>query len=116
MYTYVNTIVWNCRGMGSRNTRLYKKELVKTHKSAIFVTLETRIHSSIVFDFLVNSSFNDIFVIEALSYSGGIWLLWNANMVSIEVLAATDQAVTTLVTKLDGHNWLHTVVHASQTI
>lgn len=92
---------------------MYMKELVKAYKPAIFATLETRIHSSIVFDFLVNSSFTDMFAIEALGYSGGIWLLWNANMASIEVLAATDQAVTALVTKLDGQNWLHTVVYAS---
>lgn len=56
--------------MGTRNTRLYFKEMVRIHKSMIFATLETRIHSSNVADFLANMGFTDLYVVEALGYGG----------------------------------------------
>lgn len=100
--------------MGTRNTRLYFKKMVRIHKPTIFATLETRIHSSNVADFLANMGFTNLYVVEALGYGGeGIWLLWNCNMVKVEVLSAHDQAMTALVTKIDGQTWILIMVYAS---
>lgn len=65
----INTIVYNCRGMGSRNTRLHLKEMIKSHKSMILALLETKVYSSVALGFI------DLLAVEVLGYVGGIWLL-----------------------------------------
>lgn len=48
-----------------------------------------------------------------MGFVGGIWLLWNDQMVSVEVVSMRDQFITTLVRELGGKCWLLTVVYAS---
>lgn len=99
--------------MGSKNTKLHLKEMIRMHKPAIVALLETRVHSSQVLPFLENYGFSDMLVVEALGFVGGIWLLWDKNLVNVELLSMEDQVVSILVKEPLGCHWLLTVVYSS---
>lgn len=98
--------------MGSRDTRIHLKELIKKHKPAILAVTETRIHSSRVMDFLIFTGFTDMVAVEAAGFFGGIWLLWDCNVVTVEPIALGDQIITVLVKELD-KPWLLSIIYAS---
>lgn len=72
-------------------------EMIKAYQPEILAVLETRIHSSQVIQFLNNTGFTDMLVVESLGYVGGIWLLWHIEKVSIDVVSMTDQMVNVIV-------------------
>lgn len=43
--------------------------------------------------FVVASGFLNLFRVEAIGFSGGIWILWNSNSVGLEILAYSDQLI-----------------------
>lgn len=109
----ISTIVWNCRGMGSRATRLHLKELLNSHKPGILALLEPRVHSSCILQFLYTTEFTDMLVVEAMGFIGGIWLLWDCQKITIESITLENQIINVVVKELMGQHWLLSVVYAS---
>lgn len=109
----ISTIVWNCRGMGARTTRLHLKEMIRYHKPAILALLETKVHSSHVLGFLAHLGFTELLAVEAMGYVGGISVLWNDSITSVEVVSMEDQCITVLVKDGLSSHWVLTVVYAS---
>lgn len=68
----INTLVWNCREIGDRNTRLHLMGILKEYKPGILALLETKINSKQVISFLNNIGFTDMMIVEPLGFVGGI--------------------------------------------
>lgn len=50
---------------------------------------------------------------EASGFSGGIWILWDTNVVNIDHISSISQAITLRVNNIGGQTWLLTAVYAS---
>lgn len=57
--------------------------------------------------------FTYLTIVEAIGYMGGVWLLWNKNSISLEVISAGDQALTIEVIEQRNKPWLAIVVYSS---
>lgn len=99
--------------MGSKETTLQVKEMIKTHQPAILALLETRLHSSRIMQFLQNTGFTDMLTVEAMGFVGGIWILWDCHRVMLEPLVLGDQIISVMVQEPLGPTWLLSVVYAS---
>lgn len=90
----ISAITLNYRSMGSRESRLHLKEIIESHRPAILVQLETKIHSSQIMGFLQHTDFTDILAVEPCGFVGGIWVLWDRHRVEVEPVALEDQSIS----------------------
>lgn len=68
-------LLWNCRGTNSTQLFFNIKDLVSIYKPNILVLVETRVHSQRVWPCLENRFFAGIIVVEAVGFSGRIWVI-----------------------------------------
>ena len=73
-------IVWNCNGAASKSFLRTLKELLNRLKSGILGLVETKCigdHTNTIYNPL---GFEYWTCVEALGFSGGIWLFWKENL------------------------------------
>jgi hypothetical protein len=51
--------------------------------------------------------------VDVLGFSGGIWLLWHKELVTIEVLSSSSQVINALIKRNDNLDWLFSAIYAS---
>lgn len=72
--------------------------MVGLHKPNLLALLETKAHSDKSIDRICTyASLTHFVCVEAQGFSGGIWLLWDACSITLEVVAATSQSITVFV-------------------
>ncbi|XP_021826059.1 uncharacterized protein LOC110766949 [Prunus avium] len=108
----MNIAAWNVRGAGKNSCARTIKDLKKTFDIDILAVLEPRISGSRALTVAQNLGFSHFHIVDAIGFSGGVWLLWNGNSVSLQVVAHSSQSITALVT-LGNQWWLLTVVYAN---
>lgn len=107
-------LVWNCRGANSTQLFSNIKDLVSIYKPNILVLVETRVHSQRVWPCLENLFFfAGIIDVDAVGFSGKIWVIWDYTIVDMEVLSVTDQSITSAVNGGVYVNCLLTAIYAS---
>lgn len=70
-------------------------------------------HSSCIDDILKRSCFSNYLASEATGFAGGIWILWNASVVNIELISMDDQFINVVVDNFLVEQWVLTAVYAS---
>lgn len=108
-----NILFWNCRGAGSPKMISHLIDMIKCHRPYIVALMETRVQSSKLTKVLENTYLTNSVAVEARGFAGGIWLAWDKNNVSIEVVSQHDQALNVLVQTDNGRHWFLTVIYAS---
>ncbi|XP_021803921.1 uncharacterized protein LOC110748212, partial [Prunus avium] len=108
----MNIAAWNVRGAGKNSCARTIKDLKKTFDIDILAVLEPIISGSRALTVAQNLGFSHFHIVDAIGFSGGVWLLWNGNSVSLQVVAHSSQSITALVT-LGNQWWLLTVVYAN---
>ena len=93
----MNILIWNCRGAMRPTFKKTVLDLVEWHNPAIFVITETRIYGNRVDDIIRRLPFDGAYSIETIGHANGIWLLWRFDIVSKDVLSATEQEIHVLV-------------------
>lgn len=106
-------LVWNYRGIGAPRTLSHLTYMIKDHKPNMIALLETRVHSSRAIDILTKTHLTNVEAVEACGFVGGIWLLWDWNTETVEVISKNDQALNAVVHMDNGRFWLLTVIYAS---
>ncbi|XVF24392.1 hypothetical protein REPUB_Repub13aG0124000 [Reevesia pubescens] len=89
------------------------KEVKAMHKLHALIILEPRISSLKADKVCKRSDFPDFFRVEVNGFSGGIWLLWDAAMVDIEVVAHSSQLIHAIVRLNNNCKWLLTAIYGS---
>ncbi|KAJ6396226.1 hypothetical protein OIU77_021289 [Salix suchowensis] len=89
-----------------------KMDFKKMYAIDVFVVLEPRISGSKALSVAINLGFSHYHIFDATGFSGGVWLLWNGNTVSLQVIAHASQSITALV-HVQNKCWLLTVVYAN---
>ncbi|KAJ6418599.1 hypothetical protein OIU84_001878 [Salix udensis] len=103
---------WNVRGAGKVKCASTIKDFKKVYAIDVFVVLEPRISGSKALNVTTNLGFSHYHIVDAIGYSGGVWLLWNGSSVSLQVIAHASQSITALV-HVRNKCWLLTVVYAN---
>ncbi|KAI9108411.1 hypothetical protein K1719_020602 [Acacia pycnantha] len=105
-------IVWNSRGATSKSFGAVLKDIRFRYRLDFVVILEPRI-SGIQENKVIRSwGFKHWCRMEAEGYSGGIWIVWEREDLSLDVLVKEDQFIHCRI-RLGGVNMLLTAVHAS---
>uniref|UniRef100_A0A2N9J135 Reverse transcriptase domain-containing protein n=1 Tax=Fagus sylvatica TaxID=28930 RepID=A0A2N9J135_FAGSY len=96
MSLIMNIILWNCKGALKLNFRRSFSKLVNCHFITLKIVTETRvggdrakITDSLPFDGAIHA--------DTIGYAGGIWLLWNTDVVDVSVLVATEQEIHAVI-------------------
>lgn len=89
------------------------KDSIQCYKPLIIILLEPRI-SSIEADEACSCIGKKTWVhSEAIGFSGGIWMLWNRDDITLRLQLVEKYFIHLLVSLGDGSNWELTIVYAS---
>ncbi|XP_019180199.1 PREDICTED: uncharacterized protein LOC109175391 [Ipomoea nil] len=72
----MNVLVWNCQGAASRTFRRTLKFFLHEYKPSILCLLEPKVSGDQANDICFDLGFDQWLRVEALGFSGGIWVLW----------------------------------------
>lgn len=98
--------------MASREVLRFLKDMIKIHKPDILGLLETRVSGTKADDICNKLGFDDWVRVEALGFSGGIWVLWR-NSTHINVLKTHLQFVLLQVRENNLMQWNLAIVYGS---
>jgi hypothetical protein len=85
----VNVLTWNCRGVLNPCFRRALLDLLKINSPAILVLTETRLGGSRAQDLAKTFPFDGFLCTNTIGFAGGIWIMWNSDMVEVEHLCST---------------------------
>ncbi|PRQ56922.1 putative endonuclease/exonuclease/phosphatase [Rosa chinensis] len=108
-------LFWNARGAGSDNFRSAIADLVKLHSIDVLAICEPRVQFSKACTTLNNLGFNNSRIVEALGFSGGLWLLWNKNKTQVDFIDDNFQPISVKITIPGSPAWMLSVIYASPT-
>ena len=110
----VNVLTWNCRGVLNPCFRQALLDLLKINSPAILVLTETRLGGSRAHDLAKTFPFDGFLYTNTIGFAGGIWIMWNSDMVEVEHLCSTEQELHVSVKVRGSHNlWLLSAIYAS---
>ncbi|KAI8531805.1 hypothetical protein RHMOL_Rhmol11G0164500 [Rhododendron molle] len=78
----LDILVWHCRGAGNATFKRNITNLVNTHKPVIVALLETKVSLDYLGFFFKKLGFLGSVHVDPMERVGGIWLLWDPNLVS----------------------------------
>lgn len=107
-------LVWNVRGAGGKLFPRTVSNLKQVYGFEVLCIVEPRISGKRAQNIIKSLNFEKSYIVEAQGFSGGMWLLWNDSVVSMEVLSHTSQTITVLMNNKGG-DWLLTFIYASPT-
>ncbi|XP_019172990.1 PREDICTED: uncharacterized protein LOC109168419 [Ipomoea nil] len=94
----MNIVSWNCQGAASSGFRRALHMLVRKHEVDVVGLLEPRISGNSADKACKSFGFENWIRVEAVGFSGGIWILWNDG-VRVEIVATNPQYILTRIGK-----------------
>lgn len=88
------------------------KEMMSLYRPDILVLLETRVSGEVT-DSMCKIGKKDWFKVEGDSFSRGIWILWDGNLVDLKITHAHKQFIHVLMAPNTEEEWQLTVTYAS---
>lgn len=105
-------LIWNCQGAASREVLHTLKDMIKVHRPAILGILEPKISGVKADDVCNKLGFDDWVRVEALGFSGGIWVLWK-NSIKVNIIKTHPQFIMMQVKEDNQDPWCLAVVYGS---
>ncbi|CAL8993823.1 unnamed protein product [Prunus brigantina] len=88
-------------------------DLIRTHHLDMLFLCEPRISGAKAISVVKTLGFPCFEVVDAVGFSGGLWLLWDDSRVHVEVVGTSDQMISACVARNGQDPWLFTGVYAS---
>ncbi|XP_031120966.1 uncharacterized protein LOC116024205 [Ipomoea triloba] len=98
LLVWLKILSWNCQGAASSAFRCALLLLVKKVKVDMVGLMEQKISGCAVDKACKSFGFDNWLRVEAVGFSGGIWLLWR-NTVNVDILATNPQFVLTRISR-----------------
>ncbi|KAI9081887.1 hypothetical protein K1719_036149 [Acacia pycnantha] len=108
----MNFIVWNIRGAASKGIAAVVREMRFKYKLDMMVVLEPRVNGNIANKIIKSWRFKHSIRMEVVGFSGGIWIIWDREDLSVNVLEADEQFLHCSLC-LGGVGMLFSVVYAN---
>lgn len=105
-------VTWNVRGAAKRHFIRSITDLKRLHLISVMVLLEPRISGTTALKVADNLGFSNYFIVDAVGFSGGLWLLWNSADVNLQVAECSQYTITSLI-KYEGAQWFFIAVYAN---
>ncbi|XP_021827477.1 uncharacterized protein LOC110768097 [Prunus avium] len=112
----VTFVCWNVRGAASTKFKSTMLDLIRIHRMDILFVCEPRISGEKAISVVKSLGFHCFEIVDAIGFSGGLWLLWDNSKVHVEILGTSDQTISACVSWNGGPPWLFTGVYASPCI
>ena len=109
----ISIMFWNVQGAASGNFWRAFKTILKNYNPSMVVVMETRVSGIKADEFIKKSGFEFSHQVEAVGFSGGIWILW-WNCVEVEVVINHRQFIHFKVCRNNIFVFCVTTVYASQ--
>ena len=109
-----NILCWNCQGAGSTVFLRSIHELIRLHHPLLVILMETRISGTRAMEVISSIGLPSSFWVYCVGFAGGIWLLWNSDVISITVLEHHFQFIHAKVNLISENKWWFlTAIYAS---
>ncbi|KAL8141078.1 hypothetical protein V2J09_007099 [Rumex salicifolius] len=104
----MNCTIWNAQGAGGSGFRRACRYLLNKFKTDVLVLMETRVSGAQAQDVCTSLGFSDNFRVEAVGFSGGIWILWNSTITTVQIVKGYPHFIHS---KIDSNgDWFHLIV------
>ena len=107
----IKILVWNVQGAGNKVQVI--RELVRINKPSVLVLVETHLSGEQAQKICDRIGFAGQKRVEAQGFSGGIWMLWDTQVVAINTYGSHSQHLTVEISKLGEEPWLFSAIYAS---
>lgn len=89
----MNILAWNIRGTANSDFRREFRNLQLKYSPDIVILTQTRLDGRRAHAILSTLGYDNFVKIDAMGFSGGIWVLWHPHIVTIEPLASSFQEI-----------------------
>lgn len=103
---------WNARGALGKIFARALKEYVHFNNPDVIASKEPRCSGEKANRIIRNLGFQNSLIVEARGYSGGIWILWNDDIININRILDDDQFQHVELSFLNETPWFLTVMYA----
>ncbi|CAL1380329.1 unnamed protein product [Linum trigynum] len=108
----MNIFTWNCRGAGSKRFLRVFKEYRRRYRTSIAIIVEPRISGVRAVQVVEGLGFDKYLIVDAVGFSGGIWLVWDSTIATITEVDRSAQMLLVQVTMKDA-SWYLSAVYAN---
>ena len=113
-FKIMNILIWNCRGAMKPQFIKTVMDLVEWHSPILMVIIETRMSGARVMEMIETLPFDGAEVTDTIGFVGGIWLLWRADLVQVDVRAVTEQEIHAIIrVRSQTLSWIISAIYAS---
>ena len=109
----ISCLIWNVQGAGSRAFIAALKEIIKRNKPNIVVLVETHMRGDHADKLATVLGFNGHLRMDAIGFSGGIWVYWRKEELIIDPITKHEQYITMSVSRVGSTPWYFTAIYAS---
>ena len=107
----IKILVWNVQGVGNKIAVI--KELIRTNHPTMLVLVETHLSGDQATSVCDRIGFSGKMRVDAQGFSGGIWMFWKAEDISVTAYGSNSQHLTVEIKKIGDEPWLFSAVYAS---
>ncbi|KAH9617315.1 hypothetical protein KSS87_016189 [Heliosperma pusillum] len=109
----ISCLVWNIQGSSNRAKIAALKEVIKTYKPSVVALLETRMGGDQAIKIGNILGFDGHARVNAAGFSGGIWVYWRTDFVSVQPITEHEQYITMEISRRGETPWFFSAVYAS---
>lgn len=106
-------MLWNVQGASKPTFLTTPREIVRINTPMVLGLVETHISGEKAPKFCDHIGFSGQTRVEEQGFSGGIWLFWKQEEVSVDVIEAPGQHITVTISKHGDTPWLFSAIYAS---
>ena len=113
----MNILTWNCKGAFKPSFKQTILDLVNWHHPIIMVITETRLSGDKAKSIMASFPFDGAMCSNTIGFVGDIWLLWQSDLVQVEVVSTTKQEIHALI-RVSSHSfsWILSSIYASPSL
>lgn len=109
----ISCMVWNVQGAGNTAFTSALKEVVRMHKPNVLALIETHMGGNQAQKIASIIGYGGHTRVDAMGFSGGIWIYWKPEFVTVEPILKHHQHITMNITRVGAQPWYFTAVYAS---
>lgn len=106
-------MIWNVQGAGSQAFQTVIRELIRINNPTVLALVETHVSREVARKICDKIGFSGHTRVDAQGFSGGIWLFWRQDIVTVNPIASNNQHITVEISKIGEVPWLFSAIYAS---
>lgn len=93
----MNIVCWNARGAGCTQFSTNVQNLIHNHRMKMLFVHKPRISGSKALFVVKSLGYSCYEIVDAVGFSGGLWLLWDDKKGQIDLIGTSDQSISVCV-------------------